>query len=293
MKKISQKYLCFRFDIDTHICLKSGVPKLLEVFEYHNCHCTFFVSMGRAFKRSYFISEKISNTISPKFSTPNENFSMFYKLGALNSLKIFFLNPLIGGNYHRMLKKVIATGNELGLHGGRNHATWEFDSYKWTEEQLRDEIQYGLNQFEIQKLPKPMSFASPCWKSPEILNKLLEELDFTIVANQHATYNYLNPVENTISKFPTNVIGQNREIGFIENFRALGYSTDQILFEFSNQLDAEGNFKMVFDHPFYVGKFEISTIAAMIKIAKSKGYTIESLKNIHINLQNENITYLS
>jgi peptidoglycan/xylan/chitin deacetylase (PgdA/CDA1 family) len=288
-----KKYICFRFDIDTHICLKEGVPNLLEIFEAQDARCTFFVSMGKAFKRSYFISEKLNKAENSKKDSKRESFSMPYKLGFFNSIFSMLLNPMIGAKYHKTLNKVIKKGNELGLHGGRNHATWERDSYKWTEKQLHNEIEYGLKQFEIKNLPKPISFASPCWKSPEKLDEILEKLNFKIVANQNTTYNYLQKDNKNISQFPTNVIGENREIGFIENLRALDYSTEDILLKFSDQLDNEERFKMVFDHPFYAGRHELEMVAAMIRIAKEKGYIVDSLKNIYQNLNNESTAHLS
>jgi hypothetical protein len=287
------KFICFRFDVDTHICLKHGVPNLIEVFKLEDARCTFFVSMGKAFKRSYFISEKLKINKSLETFNHNESLSMYSKLGMFNSAFTFFINPTIGSNQHKILSSIIKYGHELGLHGGRNHATWEKDSILWTEEQLRDEIGYGLKEFERQNLPKPISFASPCWKAPKNLDYILQDFNFKIVANQYNTYNHLIKCNNKISRFPTNVIGKNKEIGFIENLRALGYSTDEILSIFSNQLDVDEPFKMVFDHPFYAGIKEIQTIASMIRIAKEKGYIIESLKNIYQRLNNENTAHLS
>ncbi len=287
------RYLCFRFDIDTHICLKEGVPNLLEIFENQDARCTFFVSMGKAFKRSYFISEKLNKAIHLKKDIKSEKFSLPYKLGFFNSVNSMLLNPMIGAKYHETLKRAIEKGNELGLHGGRNHATWEKKAHQWTEEKLQNEIEYGLKQFEIQNLPKPISFASPCWKSPEKLDEILEKLDFKIVANKNISFNHLLKDNNNISQFPTNVIGENKEIGFIENLRALGFSTEEIILKFSDQLDVLEPFKMVFDHPFYAGRHELEMVAAMIRIAKEKGYIVDSLKNIYQNLNNEDPTHLS
>lgn len=288
-----KKYICFRFDIDTHICLKEGVPNLLEIFQIQDANCTFFVSMGRAFKRSYFFSQQLNRTKNLNENSKKERFSMSYKLGFFNSVNSILFNPFIGSKYPETLEIAIENGNELGLHGGRNHATWEKEAHQWNIEKLRNEIAFGLKQFEINNLPKPISFASPCWKSPEKLDEILEKLDFKIVANQNTTYNYLQKDNKNINQFPTNVIGKNRDIGFIENLRALGYSTKEILLEFSNQLDNEEPFKMVFDHPFYAGRHELETVAAMIRIAKEKGYIVDSLKNIYQILNNESTSHIS
>jgi peptidoglycan/xylan/chitin deacetylase (PgdA/CDA1 family) len=273
--------------------LKEGVPELLKIFEAQDSHCTFFVSMGKAFKRSYTLSEKLKKKVVTNSPSLKGRFSVYYILGFYNSLVAFLMNPIIGGKYHKTLKNVIAKGHELGLHGGRNHASWERDANKWTVLELQDEIEYGLRQFEKQGLPPPISFASPCWNAPEKLNTILENLQFKIVANQGSSLNYVMQEGNMINRFPTNVIGKNRQVGFIENLRALGCSKQKILQEFSKQLDNEESFKMVFDHPFYAGIHELQTVEGMINIAKEKGYIIDSLKNIYQQLAHESTSHLS
>jgi hypothetical protein len=57
------------------------------------------------------------------------------------------------------------------------------------------------------------------------------------VFHQEITNNNLEKGNKRINQLPTNVIGKNKEIGFIENLRTLGYSKEEIILEFSSQLD--------------------------------------------------------
>ena len=86
--------------------------------------------------------------------------------------------------------------------------------------------------------------------------------------------------ESGLIRYPTNIIGKKGNIGFIENLRALGHSSDEILSEFKRQLDMKGNYKMVFDHPYYAGIKEIEVLSRMLQLSLDKGYKIESLQNI-------------
>lgn len=274
-----KKYICFRFDIDTHICLREGVPNLLKLFEAYDARGTFFVSMGRSFDRSLFLREKIKAQFSGK-KTANGTFSMFSKLGAANSTTALLINPKIGAVHKTILHDIIAHGHELGLHGGKNHALWEKNAKNWSEQKILQEIDYGLGHFRQQQLPAPVSFASPCWQSPIGIEKLLKQRGFSILADEYSATHQPNKEVSGFIHFPTNVIGKHGNVGFVENLRALGYSSEEILSEFKRQLDTEGNYKMVFDHPFYIGIKELEILSQMIEISLSKGYTIESLQNI-------------
>lgn len=41
-------YVVFRFDIDSHVCMKQGVPMLLDISKKHDVQFTFFLNAGRA-----------------------------------------------------------------------------------------------------------------------------------------------------------------------------------------------------------------------------------------------------
>ncbi|WP_286706243.1 polysaccharide deacetylase family protein [Flavobacterium sp. 38-13] len=273
-----EKYICFRFDIDTHICLQKGVPNLLKLFENYNAKCTFFVSMGRSFDRSSFLKEKFKYGFSNK--TTQGTFSMFSKLGVTNSIVALLLNPKIGAIQKKILQDIINHGHELGLHGGKNHTLWEKNAKNWNEEKILQEIDYGLGYFRQHQLPQPISFASPCWQSPLGIDNVLRQRGFSVLADEYFTGKQPNPEVSGLLHFPTNVLGQHGNVGFVENLRALGYSSEEILSEFEKQLDSEGKYKMVFDHPFYIGIKEIEILSKMIEISIRKGYKVDSLHNI-------------
>ncbi len=274
------KIICFRFDIDTHICLKHGVPNILKLFKKYNGYCTFFVNMGRSFSLEFLLKEKLKETWKTQ-KKEKVFFSMVSKLGILNSIEAILLNPKVGPNYSAILHDIISSGHELGLHGGRNHAKWEKEVLYWDREKIQDEVIYGLNQFEKLGLPKPLSFASPCWQSPKILASILSDLNFLILADTISIDDCIYKKNENILEIPTNVIGKQSDVGFVENLRALGYSSIEIIEEFSQQLDKEGNFKMVFDHPLYIGVKELDVLSKMIDIAIRKGFKLDSLNNTY------------
>lgn len=45
---MKEKRFVFRFDIDTHKCIRDGVPNLLAIFKEYNVPCTFFLNTGKS-----------------------------------------------------------------------------------------------------------------------------------------------------------------------------------------------------------------------------------------------------
>ena len=52
------KTVSFRFDIDTLTCIKSGVPKLIEISKKHNIEFTFFINFGKSINRKEVLRKK-------------------------------------------------------------------------------------------------------------------------------------------------------------------------------------------------------------------------------------------
>ncbi|GGB72774.1 hypothetical protein GCM10007424_10910 [Flavobacterium suaedae] len=249
--------------------------------------------MGRSFSYKVTVEKYITKFFYNNSSQKDiQAYSILHKLGYTNFFKALLLNPKVGYNHKELLQKIILEGHELGLHGGKNHATWERYLKKWYKKEIDIQIEYGLMCFEQLGLPKPQSFASPCWQTSDVLNQSLLKHGFSIVADTYSSNGF--PYRDNIGllQCPTNILAKEPTVGFIENLRVLGYTSKQILHEFERQLDREGDYKMVFDHPFYVGIKEIELLSEMLEICVVKGYQVQSLENICKKI-NEDFTHLS
>lgn len=277
-----QKYICFRFDVDTHLCLSKGVPNLMLLANKYQAEFTFFINMGRAFDRRLLIKEKYAAFFN-KQPKPHGFFPMFYKLGFMHSIYAMGCNPIVGAKHKKILHQLTVAGHELGLHGGKNHADWEKNAKNWSSESIFQEISYGLDHLKRHSFPNPVSFASPCWQSPEELPDIILKNGFSILCDEYADGDFSKDKAG-LSRFHVNIIGKQGNIGFIENMRALEYTTEQIMESFEKQLNMPGNFKMVFDHPLYAGIRELPLLSQMLEMCISKGYKIKSLRNINTAL---------
>lgn len=56
------KRLVFRFDIDTHKCIRDGVPKLLDIAKEYNLGFSFFLNTGKSIS----FKESLKEMLLPK-----------------------------------------------------------------------------------------------------------------------------------------------------------------------------------------------------------------------------------
>lgn len=282
---MSDKHICFRFDIDTHVCLSKGLPNLLALAKEEGVSFTFFINMGKGFDRLNSVKNIFGRFSDNRFGDsketgPAENLSMFGKLGRKESLVAMLLNPLVGSKYVSVLKAAVEGGHELGLHGGRNHSCWEKEALTWSSQRLGAEVAYGVNQMIHLGLPRPTSFASPAWQSPDALQSILQEMQFTVCADWRDADSESFQVKSGVTQVPTNILSPADDVGYIENFRARGADDQAILSHFKAQLAAKNTFAMVYEHPFYAGVHELDVLRGMIRCAKAADFTPATLASI-------------
>lgn len=275
------KKICFRFDIDTHVCMSKGMPNLLELAAEEGVLFTFFVNMGKGFDRFNSIKNIFGRLFRKSEQKKLANLSMFIKLGLKETISALFLNPSVGSNYGGVLKRASELGHELGLHGGRNHAHWEKLSHTWSYEKVSSEVIFGVEQFKQLNLPLPSSFASPAWRSPEHLIPILIENGFKICADIRDSSICDIFLKDGILQASTNILSPAEDVGYIESFRALGSDNKVILNDFESQIKRVNNLAMVYEHPFYAGVHEIELLREMIKIAKANGFQISTLNELY------------
>lgn len=278
----NKKKICFRFDVDTHVCLSKGMPKLLSLAEQEGVVFTFFVNMGKGFDRVNSIKNILGRLLKRRSDSKqhSDSLSMFSKLGRKESLIATFMNPFVGAKYTDILRQAVKAGHELGLHGGKNHSHWEKQALSWGYEKLASEIDFGLRHFERAGLPRPLSFASPAWQSPLELQQVLKDKGFTVCADVRDAKADSVETVNELHQIPTNILSDSDDVGFIENYRAIGLGYDEILSAFTEQLKLKQSLAMVYEHPFYAGVHEIELLRAMIKSAKKEEFTLTTVNNI-------------
>lgn len=275
------KLFCFRFDIDTHLCSRKGVPNLLGLADDLNVKFTFFFNMGRGLsRRSYFLRNKKNATpIGAKLS----HIGKLGKLGKLGYIKTVLFNPFVGYSCPEIIRMAKKQGHEIGLHGGRNHGDWMYNAGNWCKERFQKEIRWGVKTLQKVGIEEVTSFASPGWKNSKVLFPILAEEGFNIVADWHGTASEnITQIDKCgrLLAVTTNLTGEPGGIGYIENKRAQGLNNEDILKIFKEDLTNINRLGVLYDHAYFVGNKELSLIEKMVKTVIEMNFKIITLNSI-------------
>lgn len=270
------KYLCFRFDVDTHKCIRDGVPNLLKLAKQLDVKFTFFINVGQAVDWFQFLK----NTTDKSSRSNIKCLSAITKLGLKDYLIISLFNPIIGINFAEKIKSISQQKHEIGLHGGKNHQTWFNNAKSWSTAKITEEIFWARNTLNnINPREQLIGFASPGWNGSDKINGILHKLGFLYVSDTHTDKPFEKIVRSKgLSKIPTNIAGEPGGVGYLEYCRALKMSDSQILLDFKEKLDTRKKLAVVYDHPYYTGTKEIILLKKMIRLAKDMRISIITMK---------------
>lgn len=265
---------CFRFDIDSHVCMDIGVPRLAELADELDVRFTFFALMGRAAVRHRRSRSRATDRRDvTTLSAPA-------RFGLRRTAEIALLNPLVGSRRGKLLGDLAEQGHEIGLHGGHNHRLWVDDSPRWTPEKLRGEIAWGTEQLRAAGV-EPYGFASPGAVSPRSLPVALEELGYTYFSDRLAE----NEVGLTRSKgglisVPVSILGDPGAVGYLEWARARGLNDLDLETDFTRRLDVGGDAVVAYDHPGWAGVRDLTRVRVLVELARDKGFEIATIRQM-------------
>jgi peptidoglycan/xylan/chitin deacetylase (PgdA/CDA1 family) len=153
--------VAIKIDVDTRIGTVEGVPRLLAVFARHGVEASFYAVLGpdnsgkairRVFTRKGFVG----------------------KMARTNPLRIYGLKTLLYGTllpapmtglaHPDVLRRVVASGHELGLHG-YDHVDWHDHASDWGVDQAVREFARGAGAFGQVMGHAPAACAAPGWQA--------------------------------------------------------------------------------------------------------------------------------
>lgn len=272
------RYLCLRFDVDTHRCIRTGVPNLLDLAARIGARFTFFVNMGRAVSRTRALRRLVRG--ARRTPATAAKLPARVKLGPWDALVAALLNPRVGAGSPGVLDDALAGGHEIGLHGGTNHAAWQAAAPDWSRAHLEEEISSALGRLVAVTGRDPRGFASPGWTSPEGLPLLLEELGFRYVADAHG------PRHPALSRpdgcrrllsVRTNLCGEPGGVAYLEHLRARGLDDRAIREDFRGRLRSAGRLAVLYDHPYFAGIRELALLEELVAVAAEEGFRLVRL----------------
>ena len=272
------KKIALRFDVDTHKCIREGVPALIDLASELDVRFTFYVNFGRSIS----IIDSLRQSIHSHTSSLEEQvkLSALKKLGLGDYLIALFLNPPIH-RYKGQITRLFESAHEVGLHGGRNHQKWTNRSKYWNEDNLLDEIQWGMKWFEkFSKRGGPLGFSSPSWEHPDKLMKILETLDFDYCADTRNSEQVVTRDANKVLKVSTSLCGEPGGVATFENIFAQRLQAAPEIATLSNQIRSTGKPMVVYDHPYFAGCEGLLMVRQLIDTLKPEGYEFVTVSDL-------------
>ena len=276
------KIFVFRFDIDTHKCIREGVPNLLRLAEKHKIKFTFFLNTGKSIN---FKSNILKLLFKPRINElrPEKILCLpsIKKLGKLDYLIAALINPNLY-LYREQIKMIQAQGHELGLHGGKNHDDWHKSADTWSNQEILNQIDWGIQNIQnIVPDFEPFGFSSPGWTSSPTIWQALSKRGFRYAADQH-TDQPIQKIDNfgSLKIVPTNILGEPGGVAYIEYCRAKKMNNSQIVNDFLHKLHEREKLAIFYDHPFYSGCEELDLLDKLITKVLENGYRIATIQEV-------------
>jgi peptidoglycan/xylan/chitin deacetylase (PgdA/CDA1 family) len=273
------KLFSVRFDVDTHRCIREGMPSLSALGAELGVPFTFFVNMGRAVSRPAVLGRLLGRrgATEPDTGTATK-FSARRKLGLPGYVVAAVLNPEVGGASGGVIRRASRDGHEIGLHGGRNHAVWQAEAASWSAARVATEIDAVLPGLtEILGGERPIGFASPGWTSHPALPAILRERGFRYLADAHGADPGSAPPREEAADLPmvrTQLTGEPGGVAYLEHLRAGGLDDTAMTRRFEADLEAAGDFVVMYDHPYFAGVEELAMIRRLVGIVRDRGYEV-------------------
>jgi peptidoglycan/xylan/chitin deacetylase (PgdA/CDA1 family) len=267
------KLFSVRFDVDTHRCVREGMPALAALGKRLDAPFTFFVNMGRAVSRRAALARRSSPA-----SATAEKLSARRKLGWKSWLAAATMNPEVGAGAPDVIVAARELGHEIGLHGGRNHALWQLEAPQWSAERVAAEIDAVLPQLERLLGATPPGFASPGWSTHPALPSLLAARGFRYLADLHGPGD--DAGAGVLPVVRTRLAGEPGGVAYLEHLRATGMDDAAVEQRFEEDLERAGSHAVMYDHPYFAGVHELRLVARVIEIARVRGYEVVPVETV-------------
>ena len=176
------------------------------------------------------------------------------KLGWGGVLHTVVLNPHLGRKYRTVLDALHAGGHELGLHGGADHAAWQYGLDDLGETGLERLFRPAFEDFRM-RYGSPAGFASPGFRFNESVLALLDREGFAYASDMSGETPF-RPERSGGHAYrhfqvPVNVMGEDN-VPLIEQGLARNHSFGRIVHDAVERIRVR-RFALMYGHPYVEG----------------------------------------
>lgn len=198
MSCASEPAFVLKVDVDTHIGLRDGAPRLLELFARHGVRASWFVAMGpdrtgraalRVFRHKGFLA-KMLRSGAPRL----------YPVATMLRGTLLPAIPIAAALPER-LRQIRAAGHDLGVHGF-DHVLWHDRLAVLSPREVHAEIARATSLFsEILGTPAP-GFAAPGWQCTATSLRAIDEVGFVYRSDTRGVAPYRPMADGYVGRIP-------------------------------------------------------------------------------------------
>jgi undecaprenyl phosphate-alpha-L-ara4FN deformylase len=194
--------LVLKIDVDTYHGLGKGVPRLLEGLGRYGIPASFYVAMGpdnsgkaigRLFTRRGFAKKMLKSNALRLYGVRTALYGTLLPA------------PQIARSFPDTLRRTLAEGHELGIHG-HDHVYWHDSVLTLSRQEARRELDRALETFADIVGGTPAGFAAPGWQCGESSLAALEQGPFRYHSSTRGSHPYrprIGSVEGRLAEVPT------------------------------------------------------------------------------------------
>lgn len=259
------KKIVFRFDVDTPRCIGAGMKALNRLSRELDAPFVYFVNFGRSVDLS-------ARTARPaaESDTPIAKLGALRKQGVLGIAGLLLRNPRLVDIGADSLREADSLGCELGVHGGRNHASWQWGYSSWDAARIRDEVDWSTRTFRQLLGRDPAGFSSPGWTSDDRLAPILEAAGYRYFADRHGVPGHRDA--GSLRNYTTLLTGEPGGVGFLESCIARGLSDADVLAIFDEAAEQAEEPLVIYDHPCFAGDEGLPLLSRLAEHARARGW---------------------
>lgn len=267
------KRIVFRFDVDTPRCIGAGLSALNRLSRDLGVPFVYFANFGRAVDL---------RARAGRSSTGGD--PAVAKLGILRKQGFFALAELLLRNPRLVdigadnLREADALGCEVGVHGGRNHASWQWGYASWSEARIREEVEWSTRTFRQLLGRQPAGFSSPGWTSDDRLAGVLESAGYRYFADRHGVPGHLDI--GSLTNFTTLLTGEPGGVGFLESCIARGLDDASVIALVDRAAAQADDPLVIYDHPCFAGGEGLRLLSRLLDHARENGWTLSRLDRL-------------